>query len=185
MRDAPFEAEEDPFGSGDGEVGADILPDLIDTSVPEAGAQLSYRNEQHPAASPDGNGYRDAHSPAGTASSSSPAAVGSGSGREASARQMASVSLDEMVNRGLAREDGPTPAAAASSSQKSLPLAGGPSPAAETKVPEMQERGGATSPFLLQGSGGSGKKPPAAMMDMELDDEKVALEDGTPAADDH
>lgn len=171
MRDAPFEAEEDPFSIGDGTVGATALPDLIDTSVPEAPlpTQVHYGDEQAAPAEtqfvpPERNRYRDAPV---EVSSSSPAAVS----REASVRQMANVSLDEMVSRGLAKDDG-TPLAAPRALRTST-LACGPSPAetegqdttAETKAPEMQERGGATSPFFLQGGGKA-----AASTDMELDE---------------
>lgn len=167
MRDAPFEAEDDPFTIDDGPVGADALPDLIDTSVPEAPLPTQvYHGDEQPApaemqsAPPELNGYRD---PSVETSASSPATVG----RDASVRQMADVSLDEIVSRGLAKEDttplaGPRPA-------KTFPLAPvaqRQTTASETNVPEMQERGGTTSPFLLQG--GNGK--PAASMDMELDE---------------
>lgn len=171
MRDAPFEAEEDPFSMGDGTVGAEALPDLIDTSVPAAAvpSQVDYGDEQAAPAEPQfvppaRKGSRDG--PA-EASNSSIAAVS----REASVRQVANVSLDEMVSRGLAKDD--TTPLAARGALKTYPSVSDPSSAAaqqqhtsaEAKAPEMQERGGATSPFFLQGSG-----RPAASMDMELDE---------------
>jgi hypothetical protein len=156
MRDAPFEAE-DPFLMGDD--GAEQMPVLVDTSVPEYEQQAPAQPHSAP---PEVNGYHDG--------ASSQSTVG-----QESVRQMANVSLDEMVSRGLTREGGrpvvpPRPPKGSSTAPAAVQE--------EAKVPEMQERGGAASPFLLQG-GAAANGRTGSLMDMELDE--GAHED----ADDH
>jgi hypothetical protein len=165
MRDAPFEAD-DPFLVGDG---AEQMPDLIDTSLPERSPYFA-EPAQSKSAPPEINGYHDPVEGASTSQSTA--------GQEA-VQQTANVSLDEMASRGVTTNSD-------TSAQPAIPprpvKASATAPAAfeqqqqqqEVKGPEMQERGGAASPFLLQGGAANGG---ASMMDMELDDEKAHDDD--------
>ncbi|KAB5575794.1 hypothetical protein GE09DRAFT_1053295 [Coniochaeta sp. 2T2.1] len=195
MRDAPFETDMEDALHGHAQpgrftVGEDDMPDLIDlvdTSVPHASPPpearyaeecRAYRlpppTETRSAPPSEVNGHhRDPPiQPWPQSSSSSPA--------WSSAREMANVSLDAMVNRSLADSD-PSPIIGPRHSTTFPPATTG------QKVPEMQERGGTTSPFFLhqakgKGVGGGSQPASGGMMDMELDEDKVVrleeIEDG-------
>lgn len=115
------------------------MPDLIDTSIPDVPPPVRVT-------SPD---FIDGHrSPKPAEASPEPTT---------STRQMANSSLDEIVSRGLAERGSrppvpPRPVKSWTQSQQPasppivehLEFGGG----SETKSPEMQERGGTTSPFF-------------------------------------
>lgn len=155
MRDAPFETE-DPFLSGDGagaEQQGQMLESLIDTSIPPLTTSVPFvvdsrYAEQPKSASPDIISRQespiDATNPSPTL------------GHE-SVRLMANVSLDEMVTRGLtatandaSNERPAVPPRPVKASTFPLPLPAGDQQQTQP-VPEMQERVGGSSPFLLQG----------------------------------
>lgn len=159
MRDAPFEAD-DPFLLGDG---AEALPDLIDLGETPAPVHPFYDPAapgQSVSDPPESNRYGDVPIGLETATSSPGTSV----------RQMANVSLDEMVSR--ANEIIPSPPLAVPFPRNAFPVAPTSTDqqqqvAEETKGPEMQERGGATSPFLLKKTVSRGAE---STMDMELDE---------------
>jgi hypothetical protein len=178
MRDAPFDADEDPFTVGNAAVVNKARLDLVDTSVPETvpPTQIYYGDSQQPdptetqSAPPELNGYSGSSAEASTYA---PATA---------THQLPSSILPDEAVRSAVAEDGPAPPTVPRS-VKTFPIAPGPpqrqtSTDSDTKLPEMQERGGATSPFLLQGQG-NGR--PAASMDMELDERAHEAQGG----DDH
>lgn len=134
------------------------MPDLIDMSVPDA--QSPQRVTSHETI----NGHQ---SPA-LEPSSDPAA---------SAHRLTNVSLDEIVSRGLAQrgERPPVPPRPVKSwpQNNNKPSASSPPPAVEhhefsaESVPEMQERGGTTSPFFANHNNNTKSVPNHDNMDID------------------